>query len=73
MLVCDELTMLVTGDPVAELDSALSFASQRLGQARAADDTATATRLCTWIDHRLDERLSLARLQSAGPGAHCAP
>lgn len=30
VLICDKLTMLVTGDPVTELDSALNYAAQRL-------------------------------------------
>jgi hypothetical protein len=59
VLILDELTMLVTGDPVAELDSALGRATQRLRQARVNGDEATAARLIAWIDRRLEERLSL--------------
>jgi len=49
--------MLVTGDPVAEIDAALARAAARLRAARAAHDTLTIWRLTQWIDYRLDQRL----------------
>jgi hypothetical protein len=58
VLICDKLTMLVTGDPVAELDSALNYAARRLREAATNGDDAAATSLVAWIDHRLDERLT---------------
>lgn len=57
-LVCDRLDMLVTGDPVAELDAALATAATQLRAARGRGDTHTAARLVRWIDTRLDERTS---------------
>jgi hypothetical protein len=48
VLILDELTMLVTGDPVAELDSALCCATQRLRQARVNGDDAAAARQVAW-------------------------
>jgi hypothetical protein len=58
VLICDTLTMLVTGDPVTELDYALNYATRQLRTAAANGDDATAARLVAWIDHRLDERLT---------------
>lgn len=51
------LEMLVTGDPVAEIDAALARAAARLRAARAARDTAAIWRLTVWIDYWLDQRL----------------
>ena len=52
----DPLDMLVTGEPVAELDAALSSMGRQLRQARRRPDGDAATRLQHWIDGRLDER-----------------
>lgn len=52
----DPLDMLVTGEPVAELDGALSSMGRQLRQARRRHDGDAATRLQRWIDGRLDER-----------------
>jgi hypothetical protein len=49
--------MLVTGDPVAEIDAALARAAARLLAARAAHDTRSVSRLTVWIDYWLDRRL----------------
>jgi hypothetical protein len=49
--------MLVTGDPVAEIDAALARAAVRLRGARAVEDTRTISRLSAWIDYWLDQRL----------------
>jgi hypothetical protein len=57
-LICDKLTMLVTGDPVTELDSALNYAARRLREAVTNGDDASVVSLLAWIDHRLDERLT---------------
>jgi hypothetical protein len=65
VLICDELTMLVTGDPVAELDSALGCASRRLREADLNGDNAVAAQLVAWIDHRLDERLTFTGSNAA--------
>jgi hypothetical protein len=59
VLVCDALTMLVTGEPVTELDAALGCASTLPAQVRGTGDVAAAERLAAWIDQRLDERLCL--------------
>jgi hypothetical protein len=50
--------MLVTSDPVAELDHALADATARLRAAQSRGDTLAAQRLAAWIDQRLDERRS---------------
>jgi hypothetical protein len=50
--------MLVTGDPVAEIDAALARAAARLRAARAREDTLAVRRLTAWIDYRLDQRLA---------------
>jgi hypothetical protein len=50
--------MLVTSDPVAELDHALADTAARLRAAQARGDTRAAERLAAWIDQRLDERRS---------------
>jgi hypothetical protein len=55
--VPDSLEMLVTGDPLAEIDAALTRAATRLRAARARADTLTIQRLTAWIDYRLDQRL----------------
>jgi hypothetical protein len=57
MVVPDSLEMLVTGDPVAEIDDALARAAARLRAARADQDTRAVRRLIAWIDYRLDQRL----------------
>lgn len=56
-VVPDSLKMLVTGDPVAEIDDALARAAVQLRAARAEHDTRAVQRLIAWIDYRLDERL----------------
>jgi hypothetical protein len=58
ILILDQLGMLVTSDPVAELDHALADAAVRLRAAQARGDTQVAERLAEWIDQRLDERRS---------------
>jgi hypothetical protein len=58
MLGLDRLTMLVTADPTAELDTALNFAAAQRDRARAIGDTDAANRLTRWIDHLLDQRLT---------------
>jgi hypothetical protein len=58
MEILDQLEMLVTSDPVAELDHALAYASARLHTARTRGDTEGARRIWAWIDQRLDERLA---------------
>jgi hypothetical protein len=55
--VPDALEMLVTGDPVAEIDAALARAAARLRAARADGDAVAVQRLTAWIDVRLDQRL----------------
>jgi hypothetical protein len=50
--------MLVTSDPIAELDHALADIALRLRAARARGDTVAAQRLAAWMDQRLDERRS---------------
>jgi hypothetical protein len=45
VLICDKLTMLVTGDPVTELDSALNYAARRLREAGSNGDDASAASL----------------------------
>lgn len=58
IVILDRLEMLVTSDPVAELDHALADTAARRRAAQARGDTLTAQRLAVWIDQRLDERLS---------------
>ena len=65
MLICDKLTMLVTGDPVAELDSALNYAARQLREAATNGDPTAAASLVAWIDHRLDERLTFTARDAA--------
>jgi hypothetical protein len=65
VLICDKLTMLVTGDPVTELDSALNFAARRLRKAATNGDDASTASLLAWIDHRLDERLTFTARDAA--------
>ncbi|HEV2373716.1 MAG TPA: hypothetical protein VGS19_16270 [Streptosporangiaceae bacterium] len=55
--VPDSLEMLVTGDPVAEIDAALTRAATQLRTAHATCDTPTIARLTAWIDYWLDQRL----------------
>jgi hypothetical protein len=57
-VILDRLGMLVTSDPVAELDHALADIAGRLRAAQARGDTVAAQRLASWIDQRLDERRS---------------
>jgi hypothetical protein len=64
-LICDKLTMLVTSDPVTELDFALHYAARRLRKAANNGDDASAASLLAWIDHRLDERLTFAARDAA--------
>jgi hypothetical protein len=64
VLICDKLTMLVTGDPVTELDSALYYAARRLREAATNGDDDAAS-LVAWIDHRLDERLTFTARDAA--------
>jgi hypothetical protein len=58
LLILDQLGMLVTSDPVVELDHALADTVARLRAAQACGDTQVAERLAAWIDQRLDERQS---------------
>ena len=62
--MCDGLEMLVTGDPIAELDAALGCALARPGGPSAAVNLIVAERLVAWIDQGLDERLSLNGIAS---------
>jgi hypothetical protein len=69
--VPDSLEMLVTGDPVAEIDAALARAATRLRAARAREDTRAVERLTAWIDYRLDQRLAFDyRCRRAPAHAH---
>jgi hypothetical protein len=65
MVIVDQLEMLVTSDPVAELDHALTDLAIRLHDAHARGDTLAAQRLATWIDRRLEQR-RLFRLDTGG-------
>lgn len=56
MVVVDTVDMLVTSEPVAELDGALAQAVSRQEAARVAGDSRVVGRLRAWIDYRLDER-----------------
>jgi hypothetical protein len=67
-LACDPLDMLVTSEPVAELDAALSSMGRQLRQARRRHDGDASTRLQHWIDGRLDERATF----HTDPSASCA-
>ncbi|MPZ81762.1 MAG: hypothetical protein GEV28_15690 [Actinophytocola sp.] len=58
LLIPDRLDMLVTSDPIAELDAALATAATHLRAARACRDTRTVERLYRWINTRLDQRNS---------------
>jgi hypothetical protein len=58
MEILDRLEMLVTSDPVAELDHALAYGSARLRGARTSGDAEGARHILAWIDRRLDERLA---------------
>jgi hypothetical protein len=57
-VILDRLEMLVTSDPIAELDHALTETADRLHAAKTRGDTVAAQRLAASIDQRLDERLS---------------
>ena len=50
--------MLVTADPIAEIDEILSAAVVERQRARRAGDADNAERLTMWIDHLLDQRLA---------------
>lgn len=58
IVILDRLEMLVTCDPVAELDDALADIADRLRAAQARGDNVAAQRLAARIDQRLDERLA---------------
>ena len=61
IVILDQLEMLVTSDPVAELDHALVDIADRMRAAQAHGDALVARRLAERIDQRLDERLSFRR------------
>lgn len=61
ILVLDQLDMLVTNDPVAELDAALATATASLHRARQHGDPRAVERLTQWINLRLDQRNSFTR------------
>ena len=65
MEILDQLEMLVTSDPVAELDHALTYAVTRLRSARTSGDAEDARCILAWIDHRLDERLAFQQEMGA--------
>ena len=69
MLVSDGLLMLVTGQPVVEIDAALAAAAARRERALACGDEYGAGLLAAWIDRRLDERLGFRRDPVAGQSA----
>lgn len=74
MIVPDMLEMLVTGDPVAEIDAALARGAMRLRAARARSDARSVEQLLAWIDYRLDQRLDFQypvgeRAAAAGAGS----
>ncbi|HEY3690436.1 MAG TPA: hypothetical protein VGL46_09045 [Pseudonocardiaceae bacterium] len=56
LLICDRLDMLVTGDPISELDAALRTAGATWCAAHQHDDAPAAERLMRWINLRLDQR-----------------
>jgi hypothetical protein len=56
--ILDRLEMLVTSDPIAELDDALADIAVRLRAAQARGDAPAAQRLAAWLNQRLDERRS---------------
>lgn len=56
LLVLDRLGMFVTGDPIAEIDSALAQAAAGLRTARDRGDESSASALAGWIDERLEQR-----------------
>jgi hypothetical protein len=59
--VADPLDMLVTSEPLDELDGVLSRLCGELANARIRGDHATSTRLRRRIDYRLDERNEFRR------------
>lgn len=69
IVVPNSLEMLVTGDPVAEIDAALARAAARLRAARTQRDTLAIQCLTQWIDYRLDQRLDFEyhRRRDLGP------
>lgn len=75
MIVPDTLEMLVTGDPVAEIDAALARGAMRLRAARARSDARSVGWLLAWLDYRLDQRLDFqypAGTRAAAAGARPA-
>lgn len=72
IVIFDRLDMLVTPDPIAELDHAIADAAARLHAATVSGDTQTARRIAAWIDRRLDERLSFHyRIETAHQPGSC--
>jgi hypothetical protein len=69
VLVGDGLLMLVTGEPVAEIDAGLAVAAARRERALACGDEYGAGLLAAWIDRRLDERVSFRPDPVAGQAA----
>jgi hypothetical protein len=69
MMVPDMLEMLVTGDPVAEIDAALARGAIRLRAARARSDAHCVEQLLAWIDYRLDQRLDFQYPTGEGAAA----
>lgn len=65
----DPLDMLVTSEPVAELDDALRCMARQLRQVRARAGGDASTRLQRWIDGRLDERTTFRTDPSVPPRA----
>jgi hypothetical protein len=59
--------MLVTIDPMAEIDAILDAAVVEYRRARAAGDNATVDVLTTWIDHLLEQRLTFRPTPPARP------
>src|SRR6266540_2518681 len=60
IVILDQLEMLVTSDPVAELDHALADTAARLRAAQARGDTLAAQRLAASIDQLLDQTVPAA-------------
>ncbi|MPZ26904.1 MAG: hypothetical protein GEV12_10915 [Micromonosporaceae bacterium] len=74
LLIGDQLEMLVTSEPVAELDDALAWAVAQRNNARRTGNTLAITRLTAWIDQRLDERHALRATHQPPPTtAEAAP
>jgi hypothetical protein len=64
--------MLVTSDPVAEIDDELRRLIGDLKQCQARGESAMVERLTRHINERLDERTSFAAPEP-GPGRHRRP